>query len=272
IDTALSRAEDLRKEERWKEALVVLADASPHLAEADSPDLEQQLRQAQSDFQIADVLESTRESYPLLPRGEPDYQQRASEYVTAFDHVGLRIGDDAETVAAGIRASAIREQLVAAIEDRAFVACMVNDDTLVKRLLTSARLADPGSPWHERFRDPTIWGKAEQLQDLAAGAFTSSPPPSEHQLAILGLLLGRVQAWSHGIQLLGEVCRRQPRNFWAHREMGFALSRRGRFPEAAGYYRVAVSLRPDNTGALEGLCRALYAANQREEAIATYRR
>src|SRR5262249_53834025 len=34
IGTALRRAEDLRKEERWKEALLVLADAAPHLAEA----------------------------------------------------------------------------------------------------------------------------------------------------------------------------------------------------------------------------------------------
>src|SRR5262249_55270234 len=53
IDTALRRAEDLRKEERWKEALDVLADAAPHLPEADSPELERQFRQTQSDFQIA---------------------------------------------------------------------------------------------------------------------------------------------------------------------------------------------------------------------------
>jgi serine/threonine-protein kinase len=271
LETALGRADVLRGQERWKEALVALTDASPQLAEADSPLLEGRLRQAQADYRIADDLESARESYPLLPNGDVDYQQRASEYQTAFDHVGLRIGDDAETVADHIRASAIREQLIAAIEDRAFVALMVNDGPLVERLLRIARSADPGSPWRDRFRDPAVWGKVEQLQDLAAGAFDESPPPLEHQLAILGKLLMRLWDWSHATQLLGEACRRQPRNIWVQREMGSALSHQ-RFVEAAGYYRVALALRPDNTGALEGLGHALYATNQREEALATYRR
>src|SRR5207247_7023321 len=61
VETALTRADDLRREERWKEALVGLADAAPHLADANSPTLEQRLRQAQADCRIADVLESARE-------------------------------------------------------------------------------------------------------------------------------------------------------------------------------------------------------------------
>jgi tetratricopeptide (TPR) repeat protein len=279
IERALSRADDLRRDARWKEALVHLKDASPHLAEANSPELEQRLQQSQSDYQIADELETTRESYPLLPRGVVDYQQRASEYRTTFDHVGLRIDDDAEAVANFIRGSEIRDQLVAAIEDRAFVALMINDGPLVERLLKIAKLADPGSPWRDRFRDPAVWGKVERLQDLAAGAFKSSPPPLEHQLAILGLLLGRPDAarafqapLGHSAPLLAEVCRRQPRNFWAQREMGYVAFRQGQWVQATGYYRVALSLRPDNTGALEGLGIALYHAGQKDEAVATYRR
>jgi serine/threonine-protein kinase len=279
IETALGRANELRREARWKEALVVLADAAPNLPEANAPELEQRLRQAQSDFRIADELESVRESYPLLPTGEVDYQRRAQEYVTAFEHVGLRIDGDAEPVAASIRASAIREQLVAALEDRAFVSFVLNDHPLVERLLRIASSADPGAPWRDRFRDPVVWGKLTQLQDLAAGAFTSSPPPLEHQLAILGLLLAQPDArpgfrasLGHSTQLLGEVCRRQPRNFWVQREMGFVLFKQARYLESGGYYRVALTLRPDNTGALEGLGLVLYQAGQRDEALATYRR
>src|SRR5262249_3067264 len=52
VERALSRANDLRGEERWKEALNVLTDAEPHLGEANSPELDQQLRRARSDFQI----------------------------------------------------------------------------------------------------------------------------------------------------------------------------------------------------------------------------
>jgi serine/threonine-protein kinase len=204
LNTAWKRADELRGDERWPEALRVLTDASPHLREANSPDLEEKFRQAKSDFQNADELEIARESHPITPIGDVDYQQRASEYVTVFEHVGLRITDDLEAVADHVRRSAIREQFVAAIEDRAYVAFMLDDGALVDRLLSIARSADPGSPWRHRFRDRAVWGNVRQLRDLAADAFDSSPPPMEHQLALLGLLLGRAHDWSHSIRLLEE--------------------------------------------------------------------
>jgi serine/threonine-protein kinase len=272
LNTDWRRADDLRRDGRWPEALRVLTDASPHLPEANAPDLEEKFRQAKSDFQIADELENARESYPILPTEIVDYRQRASEYVTVFEHAGLRITDDLESVAAHVRASAIREQFVAAIEDRAFVAFMLDDGELVDRLLGIARSADPGSPWRHRFRDRAVWSNVRQLRELAADAFDSSPPPMEHQLALLGLLLGRADDWGHSIRLLGEACRRQPRNFWVNREMGYALYRKGRNLEAAGHYRVALTLRPDNTGALWGLGRSLSSVGDIEGAIITYRR
>src|SRR5207247_7710050 len=99
----------------------------------------------------------------------------------------------------------------------------------------------------------------------------SSTSPSEHQLVLVGLLMSKVWAWSHSSQVLGEVCRRQPKYFWAHRVMGFTLLRQGRYLEAAGYYRVALGLRPNNAGALEGLGTALYYADRPDEGIAAYR-
>ena len=270
LETALRRAGDLMREERWKEALVVLEDASPHLAEADAPDPEERLKQAQADCRVADAIQTARESYPLLPDATLDYKQRAREFLNAFEQAGLSVGGDAETVAAQIRSSAIREQLVAALDDRAVVAFMLGDKPLAERFLTIARLADPGSPWRNRFRDSSIWWSG-QLQDLAATAFTSSPPPTEHQLALLALLLRSYGASGGSDQLLGEACRRQPRNFWVQREMGNALAMHSRVQEAAGYYRVAVSLRPDNAGAYEGLGNVLSRLGQPEDAIAAYR-
>src|SRR5262249_40845529 len=102
-------------------------------------------------------------------------------------------------------------------------------------------------------------------------AFTSSPGPSEHQLALLSLLLRHGSTAGESTRLLSEACRRQPRNFWVHREMGFALAVQGRFLEAAGYYRVALSLRPDNAGTHEALGMALASAGQLDDAIAAYR-
>jgi tetratricopeptide (TPR) repeat protein len=54
--------------------------------------------------------------------------------------------------------------------------------------------------------------------------------------------------------------------------MAFALSLHNRYLEAVGYYRVAVSLRPDNAGAHEGLGLVLARAGQSDAAIAAYRR
>jgi serine/threonine-protein kinase len=272
LETALRRTDDLRREERWPEALLVLTDASPHLAEANSPGLEERFRQTQSDFRIADILQQVRESDPLTSYNEVDYQQRAKEYQTAFDEVGLTIADDAQPVVDYIRASLIGDQLVAAVEDRAFVAFMVRDDPLVERLLKIARLADAGSPWRDRFRDPSIWRNRAQLQELAAAAFTSVPPPSEHQLALLGLLLRQTGAQGSCTHLLGEACRRQPKNFWVHREMGFALLKEWRNWEAIAYYRAALAIRPDSAAVHERLGMGLSRANRSDEALAAYRR
>jgi serine/threonine-protein kinase len=272
LETALRRADDLRGEGRWKEALVVLADASPQLAEADSPSLEERLRQAQADFQNADALATARENYLLLPDGTIDYNQRANDFLKAFESVGFRIDDDPERVADSIRTSAIRDQFVAALEERAVVASMVNDEPLVERLLSIAALADPGSPWRDRFRVAANWRRKEQLLELAATAFTSSPPPTEHQLALLALLLRARGAWGQSARVLAEACQRQPRNFWAHREMGLVLALQDQNLEAAGYYRVALALRPDNATAHAGLALCLSRLYQSDGAIAAFRR
>jgi serine/threonine-protein kinase len=271
VEATLRRVEDLRREERWQDALHAMRLTSTRLVEANSPLLEEKLRQAQSDCQIAADLQNVRENYPLLPDGTIDYAQRAKAFLKAFEQAGLRIDEDPETVAARIRDSTIREQLIAALDDRAVVASYLRDKPLAERFSRIARLADEGSPWKDRFRDPANW-RSEQLQELAATAFTTSPPPSEHQLALLALLLRSRGAAGRSAHLLGEACRHQPRNFWVHLEMGSVLYHLNQNLEAAGYYRVALSLRPENASAHEGLAMCLSRLGQTEDAIAAYRR
>jgi serine/threonine-protein kinase len=272
LQTALKRADDLGREERWKEALVVLDDVSPQLAIADLPSLNDQFQRMQADIRSADELQGVRENYPLLPDGAVNYKQRAEEFVKGFERAGFRIDDDVERVADYIRSSAIRDQLVAALEERALVASMLRDPPLVERLMTIARLADPGSPWRDRFRNTANWERRESLNELAATAFTSSPGPTEQQLALLALLLRAHFAWGRSADLLGEACQRQPRNFWVHREMGYVLVFQNQNRDAAGYYRAALSLRPNNASAHEGLALCLKRLGQTDEAIAAYRR
>src|SRR5262249_57090876 len=123
------------------------------------------------------------------------------------------------------------------------------------RSLQAARMAEPEANWRDRFRDRTAWKKREQLSQLANVTFEKSTYPSEHQLALLGLLLRNVGATSDSSRLLGEACRRQPRNFWFNREMAFSLVLETRGPESAAHYRAALTLKPDNAGAHWGLAR-----------------
>jgi serine/threonine-protein kinase len=272
VATALSRADDRRGEERWREALLILTEAATHLAEANSPPLEQQLRQAQSDCRIAADLERVRESSPLRSDGEVDQQQRAAEYREVFERAGLRIEDDPGAVADFIRASAIRDPLLAAVEDRALVAFVLGDDPLLGWLLQVARSVDPEPRWRDRFRQVAAWRRREQLLQLAADAFHTAPAPPDHELALLGCLLRQSGAGSSGVQLLGEACRKHPGNFWLNHEMGTTLLMAGRPDESLAYYRAALALRPDIAGVHEGLGMALFFAGQSDEALAEFRR
>jgi serine/threonine-protein kinase len=272
LDAGLRRIDDLRREERWDDALQLLMLASARVPEANSPLHEERFQQAHSDCRVAKELEIARESYPLLSSGTLDYQQRARDFLKALERAGFKLDDDAETVAARIRGSAIREQLVAFLDESAVVAFMLKDRPPNEQFLTIARLADQGSSWRDRFRDSSLWGSRNHLQELAATAFTSTPPPSEHQLALLALLMKAEGDFGQTIYLLGESCRRQPRNFWVHREMGFMLSQVGRDRDGAGYFRAALALRPGNAAAHEGLARCLASLWQCNEAISEYRK
>jgi serine/threonine-protein kinase len=271
IETALGRANDLRRAGKWLEALQVLAEASTRLAEADSPSLEKRLKQAQSDVTIAADLAWVRENSPLKPTGEIDYRQWAAEFQEAFERAELRIGEDAELVVNYIRATAISDQLVAALEHRAYVAYCLTDYPLVEQLLKIARSADPEPRWRDRFRQLSAWRVPETLRQLADEAFTISPPPA-HEMALLGCLLRRPGTSSRSIELLREACRRQPDDFWLNREMGNSLRERRQESEAAAYYRAALALRPNHVGVHQALGQVLFALGHVDDAVTEFRR
>jgi serine/threonine-protein kinase len=271
IDTALKRADDFRRQERWQEALDVLDDAVPQLADGQDPELERKLQRAQLDCHIADELDRARESNPLTERGDIDYAQWAEEYRTAFNHAGLTIGDDAESFVAYVRQSAVREQLLAAIDTRAYLAFRVNDEPLTERLLGIARSADPEPNWRDKFRSLARWKDPEQLLPLANNAFDTAPPAPDHHLVLLALLMWK-HDWNRGDQLLNEACHRRPSNFWINCAMASVLVTRRRWQDAAAFYHTAVALRPRSASACQGFGQCLFEVGRIEEALAAYRR
>ena len=105
-----------------------------------------------------------------------DSASAVREYAAAFREAG--IGEEteaAEVVADRIRSRAVREQLVAAVDDWAV---RVGKEEPARRawLLAVARAADP-DPWRNRFRDAAVWNDRTALERLAREAKVSELSP-----------------------------------------------------------------------------------------------
>src|SRR5262249_40405293 len=108
VENALARAADLRREERWREARHLLADAATRLAEANSDDLRSRHARAQAALRLAEHLERIRQNRTSPLYDSYEYPLLAKEYDRVFAGAGIRL-DDLAAAAAHVRASAIRD-------------------------------------------------------------------------------------------------------------------------------------------------------------------
>ena len=116
-------------------------------------DLRRRLEQTLADAALVERLEAIRLNVSGWVEGQVNDPRSGQDYAAAFRDAGLaQEGDDTETVAARIGASAIREQLAAALDDWATI---TDDPPRSAWLLEVARRADP-DPWRDRFRDPAV--------------------------------------------------------------------------------------------------------------------
>jgi serine/threonine-protein kinase len=246
VETALAQVPCLRQQSRWQEAEAVLTQARSRLDEAGSDDLRQRLAQAEAALQLAATLEQIRLT-PAIGGGRFDYRGMAEAYAQVFKDAGLDVGGDEETVAARIRDSEVRPQLVMALDHWAFLSDVLNDRQSVERLLRLARLADPDPVWGDRIREPALWRDRRGLLRLAAEAqqqLAGEPPekgPPDPLVLLLAKKLGRED---EQIDLLLRAAQgRHPEDFWINYALAEAL-KLSKPAEAVGFYRAAVATRP----------------------------
>jgi serine/threonine protein kinase/Flp pilus assembly protein TadD len=262
VEAALQQADPRRARDRWREAKAVLASVENRLDEAGCQDLRQRLKQASADLELATALEQIRVKRAAFIEGAFATETAAQDYATAFAEAGL--AGAVEVTAEQIRQSAIREQLVAALDDWALAA---TDLALQARLARLACLADPDPRWRDRIRDPIVWGKRAALEKLAAEA-----PLAELSPALLTLLATRLRKVGADVEpLLRTAQRLQPADFWLNFELGMAL-RDSKPAEAAGFFRAALVARPDCSQVYNMLGLVLAKVGGADEAIAAYRR
>ncbi len=269
VEAALAQLPTLRQQGRWPEAQAVLQQARSRLDEAGSDELQRRLARAEEDVQLAATLEHIRLT-PAIDGNRFDYPGMAEAYARAFEQAGLDIGRDEEVVAARIRGSDLRPQLVMALDHWAYVANARGDRPLMARLLDLAGRADPDSVWGDQFRAAAVWEDPEALRRLAAAvqerlanqSLENGPP------AMLLALLAKnlVQNEGPAESLLRDAQRQRPEDFWLNYALGEAL-REAKPADAVGFYRAALVARPTVAEVHLQLGMALLRQGQLDEAI-----
>jgi serine/threonine-protein kinase len=267
VDADLAEAARLEAEAKWPEALALVERAEGRLAAAGSDELARRVRQARADREAVARLDEIRLTEVEIKDGAFDRGRAAPAYAAAFRRYGIDVEALAPAEAAErVRASAVRPQLTAALDDWAAADAGDGRD----RLFAVARLVDDDA-WRGRFRDALRRGDGQELERLAARADAADLPPGD--AARLGGALARDGRTAVAVETLRAAQRRRPDDFWITLELGSALcqARPPRADEAVGYFRAAVALRPNSAGAYVNLGCALLLLGRPADAEAAFR-
>jgi tetratricopeptide (TPR) repeat protein len=265
MTAALDKAADLQNKQRFGEALAVLEQELERLGDSEPGDLRQQLENRRAALRLVARLDAIRLSAATRIEGKFDWGSSDRDYAAVFREAGLgQPGDKLKAVVDRIRDSAIRDQLVAALDNWALI---VGRGPRRAWLLAVARQADP-DPWRDRFRQPTVWQDRAALERLARKAKVVELSP--HILGTLGMVMS-----SHGadaVPLLRTAQACHPDDFWLTFWSGIALGLAKKPAEATGYFRAALALRPKTSAVHDNLGNTLYEQSRWAEALACYRR
>jgi len=163
-----------------------------------------------------------------------------------------------------VHASAIAETLLVFLHDWLYWATDADRDA-VRAVVERA----DDDPWRAEVRRAVADRDADRLKELAMAPEASAQPP----VVLSGLtnILLSVEQREAARSLLREAQQRHPGDFWINYQLGEFLQQEHP-AEAAGYFRVAVALRPQNDPAYTLLGRTLRDAGDLDGAIAAFRR
>jgi tetratricopeptide (TPR) repeat protein/tRNA A-37 threonylcarbamoyl transferase component Bud32 len=271
---ALDKLPDLMRQWRWKEAETVLGEADRRLGETGPADLRGRAAQGRADLNLAMRLEAIRLRRATMIEGKFEHKTADRSYAAEFQESGLgREGEEVEALAAHINDSAIKDQLVAALDDWTAARIAETDDPeRAAWVLRVARAADRDS-WRNRVRDPKVWRDRAALEGLADELLKDEAMLLKAQSPQFLATLGAALHWSYGdeLPLLTEAQRRYPSDFWLNFNLGNALCTAKQWHKAVGYYRAALVVRPQASAVFNNLGLALGKMKELDEEIREYR-
>jgi serine/threonine protein kinase/tetratricopeptide (TPR) repeat protein len=265
---ALERAELLQQQERWDEALAVLAVAQGQLEGRGLGALRQRLEQSQRDVEILQKLEEARLQMAAGGK-ESDFDYAGADrlYTAAFQGYGLDISTlDPSEAAKRIRASAICAPLVVALDEWTLVRRDLKPGTGDPLRAVAARADD--DPWRRRLRDAAARADRASLEELAAERdVVSKPSVSLHQLAIF---LRRAGSSPTAERLLRQAQAAHPADFWINFRLALLLNDTN--PAVAiRFHQAALALRPNSPIVYNNFGVAFWILEKRVAAETAYR-
>lgn len=231
----------------------------------------EQLESDEADFALALRLEKIRLDKLQGPKRNVGYDKAATEYARIFADFGVPT-DDPGTAAARLRASPIKEQLVAGLDDWIWAANPLAHlgpraapprADFAKRLVEVSRQVAPNTAWENRLRSPEVWDNPKVLASLLAEAPVSELSPQQLELIgnmVQGTDIKRRIAWLRKAQA------QHPGDFWL--SYNLAIAQMSTDPaEAEAFFRVALAIRPTTSMVYLGLVSTLVSQGKNAEAI-----
>jgi len=261
VALALAEVKSFQERARWEEARVTLQQAASRLVEGQAEDLHNQVEQAKRDLEIVARCDAISQKGAAMLREGLNFGAVDQDYAVAFQEAGLgTLSDAPSTVAERVRASAVRERLVAALD---YWAMTAREPAHRRWVFDVVRLADP-DPWRDQARDPAIWTNVAALVKLVRAAPFEQWTPQ--LLAIVGT---RLREHEEGKALLRRAQQRFPDDFWVNFALGLVIEDEAP-EEALGCYRAALALRPATPALRNSIGEVLYDMSRTEESLLEY--
>lgn len=264
IGAAIVQARSLRQKYHFGEARELLAQAGVRLGETQLHELRHQVEQASVDLELVEALDRARQRAAIIVGGRFDRAGAEPLYIEVFAQSGLgRPDDESGVVAARIRSSPVRAEIIAALDDWASITA---DHARQEWLLAIASEADSDVSVN-RLRRPELWQGGPELTKIGQDLRIEELSPQ--LLTALCRVMSRTNA-ADALPLLRAAQASYPDDFWLNFELGSVLDRSGGSIEAIGFYRAALAIRPESSSAHHSLATNLTVVKRFDEAFGHY--
>jgi serine/threonine protein kinase/tetratricopeptide (TPR) repeat protein len=290
-EIALQEAARLRDRRSWVEAREAAKAVERLLAAGAREDRRQQLRAIVADLDMVDRLEEIR-LQPYISGWSLENRTAANQaYADAFRDYGIDVeGIDRDEADRRVRAAAIREDLICALDDWAWIrTAQASNPTLpahpspvqnpwsgFRNAIDHFSIFGPSIPslgdkdeYRSLLRDRKVLKDQAALRALAERPETAGLRPSTALLLARALSLAKEN--DKALEVLYGAQQRYPNDVVLNLQLVMEL-RKSRPAEALGFARAALAARPEHPGVHARVGELLLATGRQRQAIAAFRK